>query len=183
MATARSVGSARFSTRRPRFNEDDMDLNGRGLRLVEEILGNSRDFQVAAHPIEEGGRFVDFGVDARGGCAGVALARVCLADLGRGFARAGRRRRSGLSACSSVHRLSGSGMLDQSIRGLGDQRREIFRDGIRADARRGGERGPVRRNWRSRGTRSRRGRVGSAEEAGRRRRCSLRGRAACRPRP
>jgi methenyltetrahydromethanopterin cyclohydrolase len=59
-----------------------MDLNARSLRLVEEILGRARDRHVAAHPIEKGGRFIDFGIQARGGLrAGVDLARVCLADL------------------------------------------------------------------------------------------------------
>ena len=41
-----------------------------------------RSGEVAAHPIEEGGRFVDCGIEARGGLpAGLDLARVCLADL------------------------------------------------------------------------------------------------------
>ncbi len=59
-----------------------MDLNARGLRLVEELLEQSRDLQIAAHPIEKGGRCIDFGIEVRGGLrAGLALARVCLADL------------------------------------------------------------------------------------------------------
>lgn len=59
-----------------------MDLNGRALKLVDEVLGRARELRVAAHPIEKGGRFVDFGIEARGGLgAGVELARVCLADL------------------------------------------------------------------------------------------------------
>src|SRR5947209_2334809 len=59
-----------------------MDLNARALRLVEAILADAPGLHVAAHPIEKGGRFVDFGVEARGGlAAGLRLARVCLADL------------------------------------------------------------------------------------------------------
>jgi len=59
-----------------------MNLNARTLRLVEKLLGHARERHVAAHPIEKGGRFLDFGIEARGGLkAGLDLARVCLADL------------------------------------------------------------------------------------------------------
>ena len=59
-----------------------MNLNGRSLGLVEAILARAEERKVAAHPIERGGRFVDFGINVRGGLtAGIALARVCLGDL------------------------------------------------------------------------------------------------------
>jgi methenyltetrahydromethanopterin cyclohydrolase len=59
-----------------------MDLNGRALRRVEELLSLADERRVVAHAIEGGGRFVDCGIDARGGLfAGLDLARICLADL------------------------------------------------------------------------------------------------------
>jgi methenyltetrahydromethanopterin cyclohydrolase len=59
-----------------------MDLNGRALRRTEALLALAGERKVAAHPIEGGGRFVDCGIEARGGLlAGLDLARVCLADL------------------------------------------------------------------------------------------------------
>src|SRR3954447_22086218 len=57
-------------------------LNGRAIRRVERLLARAEECKVAAHPIERGGRFVDCGIEVRGGlCAGIDLARVCLADL------------------------------------------------------------------------------------------------------
>jgi len=59
-----------------------MNLNGRALRVVEVLLDRATDRKIAAHPVEKGGRFVDCGINERGGLrAGVELARVCLADL------------------------------------------------------------------------------------------------------
>ncbi len=59
-----------------------MNLNARAHRLVESLLASARDRKVAAHPIERGGRFIDCGINARGGLrAGLDLARICLADL------------------------------------------------------------------------------------------------------
>lgn len=59
-----------------------MNLNGRALRVVETLLDHAEGRKVAAHPIEQGGRWVDCGVAARGGLgAGLDLARVCMADL------------------------------------------------------------------------------------------------------
>jgi methenyltetrahydromethanopterin cyclohydrolase len=60
-----------------------MDLNARALELAEELLGNAHDRHVHAHPIEKGGRFIDCGIEARGGLrAGIDLAEICLAGLG-----------------------------------------------------------------------------------------------------
>lgn len=59
-----------------------MTLNARSLWVVEALLARAEERKVAAHPIERGGRFVDCGIDVRGGLlAGLDLARVCLADL------------------------------------------------------------------------------------------------------
>jgi methenyltetrahydromethanopterin cyclohydrolase len=59
-----------------------MDLNARALRLVERLRGTLRERRVVEHGSEGGGRWFDFGVEARGGLiAGLDLARVCLADL------------------------------------------------------------------------------------------------------
>jgi methenyltetrahydromethanopterin cyclohydrolase len=59
-----------------------MNLNGRALKVVESLLERAEERVVAAHPIERGGRFIDCGIEVRGGLgAGLDLARVCLADL------------------------------------------------------------------------------------------------------
>jgi methenyltetrahydromethanopterin cyclohydrolase len=59
-----------------------MNLNGRALRVVEMLLDRAEERKVSAHPIERGGRFIDCGIEVRGGLeAGLDLARVCLADL------------------------------------------------------------------------------------------------------
>lgn len=58
------------------------DLNARALRLVEGLLALAPERRVAARPIGGGGRFVDCGVEERGGLlAGLDLARICLAGL------------------------------------------------------------------------------------------------------
>src|SRR4051812_45117629 len=59
-----------------------MNLNGRALRVVESLLARAEERKVAAHPIERGGRFIDCGIEVRGGLrTGLDLARICLADL------------------------------------------------------------------------------------------------------
>src|SRR3954451_8239667 len=59
-----------------------MNLNGRALRVVESLLERAEERKVVAHPIERGGRFIDCGIEVRGGLnTGVDLARICLADL------------------------------------------------------------------------------------------------------
>ena len=58
------------------------NLNARGLRLVERLLAQADERRVELRAIAGGGRFVDCGIEARGGLlAGVDLARICLADL------------------------------------------------------------------------------------------------------
>src|SRR5690242_5866063 len=59
-----------------------MNLNRRAHWVVESLLAHAEERRVAAHPIERGGRFVDCGIEVRGGlAAGLDLARTCLADL------------------------------------------------------------------------------------------------------
>jgi methenyltetrahydromethanopterin cyclohydrolase len=59
-----------------------MSMNRRALWLVEALLAHAAERRVVVHLIEGGGRFIDCGIDARGGLlAGVDLARVCLGDL------------------------------------------------------------------------------------------------------
>ncbi len=59
-----------------------MNLNARGLARAEALLSLAEERKVVGHPIDGGGRFVDCGIEARGGLlAGLDLARVCLADL------------------------------------------------------------------------------------------------------
>ncbi len=59
-----------------------MSLNRRGLWLVEAILAHAQELRSALHLIEGGGRYIDCGIEARGGLlVGIELARVCLGDL------------------------------------------------------------------------------------------------------
>ncbi len=59
-----------------------MNLNARGLARADALLALAEERRVVGHPIEGGGRFVDCGIEARGGLlAGLDLARVCLAGL------------------------------------------------------------------------------------------------------
>jgi methenyltetrahydromethanopterin cyclohydrolase len=57
-------------------------LNRRGLWVVEALLAHAEERRVVVQSVDGGGRFVDCGIDARGGLlAGIELARVCLSDL------------------------------------------------------------------------------------------------------
>jgi methenyltetrahydromethanopterin cyclohydrolase len=59
-----------------------MSLNRRALWVVEALLAHNEERRVAVHPIEGGGRYIDCGIQARGGLiTGIELARVCLGDL------------------------------------------------------------------------------------------------------
>jgi methenyltetrahydromethanopterin cyclohydrolase len=59
-----------------------MSINRRSLWLVEGILASAHDRKVVIHLIEGGGRYIDCGIEARGGLlAGLELARVCMGDL------------------------------------------------------------------------------------------------------
>jgi len=59
-----------------------MSMNRRALWLVEAILAHVHERRAVLHLIEGGGRYIDCGIDARGGLLmGLELARVCLGDL------------------------------------------------------------------------------------------------------
>ena len=59
-----------------------MKLNARSLQAVETLLRLAEERQVAAQPVDGGGRFIDCGIAARGGLlAGLDLARICLSGL------------------------------------------------------------------------------------------------------
>ena len=58
-------------------------LNERALGFVEAVVARADDLRVSVEQTIDGGRTIDCGVDAHGGIeAGLALARVCLAELG-----------------------------------------------------------------------------------------------------
>jgi methenyltetrahydromethanopterin cyclohydrolase len=59
-----------------------MDLNARALQLCRSIIDDAERLRIAVHRRESGTTIIDCGVDALGGQdAGVALARVCMANL------------------------------------------------------------------------------------------------------
>ena len=61
-----------------------MSLNTNAMLAAELLLANAEQYRVLVHSIEGGGRFVDCGIEARGGLlAGVELARICLGGLGQ----------------------------------------------------------------------------------------------------
>ncbi|MFI5455249.1 MAG: methenyltetrahydromethanopterin cyclohydrolase [Isosphaerales bacterium] len=59
-----------------------MSLNCRALEVVEALLAHAEERRVAVHLVEGGGRYVDCGIERRGGIlAGIELARICLGGL------------------------------------------------------------------------------------------------------
>jgi methenyltetrahydromethanopterin cyclohydrolase len=61
-----------------------MSLNHRASSVIEAIVVQAEELRVAVQLVESGGRFVDCGIQSRGGLrAGIELARVCLSDLGQ----------------------------------------------------------------------------------------------------
>ena len=59
-----------------------MMLNDRALRLVDRLVAEAETLRITVAPTLNGARVLDCGVQAEGGMAvGLALARVCLADL------------------------------------------------------------------------------------------------------
>ena len=58
-------------------------LNERALRVAEQMIDEAAALRIAVRRIGAGARILDCGVETAGGMlAGVALARVCLSDLG-----------------------------------------------------------------------------------------------------
>ena len=75
-----------------------MSLNSRALGIVEALLAQADESRVDLHEIEGGGRFVDCGIEARGGLlAGIDLARMCLGGLADRGDPIGRNRMAGRS--------------------------------------------------------------------------------------
>jgi methenyltetrahydromethanopterin cyclohydrolase len=61
-----------------------MNLNARALQLCQSIIDDAKRLRIAVHRRESGATVIDCGVEAPGGQdAGLALARVCMADLAR----------------------------------------------------------------------------------------------------
>ena len=59
-----------------------MSMNRRALWLVEALLAHAQERRVILHLIEGGGRYIDCGIEARGGLlAGLELARLCMGEL------------------------------------------------------------------------------------------------------
>ncbi len=62
---------------------NELKLNARALRLVDEIAARAADLRVAVESVPGGGRVIDAGINVPGGlAAGIALARVAMAGLG-----------------------------------------------------------------------------------------------------
>ena len=60
-----------------------MSLNQNAILASESLVERADLFRVTEHSIEGGGRYVDCGIEARGGLlAGIELARICLGGLG-----------------------------------------------------------------------------------------------------
>lgn len=58
-------------------------LNARSLPLVERLIGHAPSLRIAWHHAASGVRIVDAGIGVRGSIeAGLAIARICMADLG-----------------------------------------------------------------------------------------------------
>ncbi len=61
-----------------------MSLNGRALKLIDELCNDAEEHRLVVHAIEGGGRYVDCGIETAGGLlAGLGLARVCLGGLAK----------------------------------------------------------------------------------------------------
>jgi methenyltetrahydromethanopterin cyclohydrolase len=60
-----------------------ISLNNLALQAVDALLAHAEERRVAVRSLEGGGRFVDCGIETRGGIlAGLELARICLGTLG-----------------------------------------------------------------------------------------------------
>jgi methenyltetrahydromethanopterin cyclohydrolase len=60
----------------------NLSLNHNASLIAGPLLSHAEDYRLAVHPIDGGGRYVDCGIEARGGLlAGIELARICLGGL------------------------------------------------------------------------------------------------------
>ncbi len=61
-----------------------MSLNQNAMLAAEALLVDPGRYRVAVHSIDGGGRYVDCGIETRGGLlAGIELARICMGGLGQ----------------------------------------------------------------------------------------------------
>ena len=103
-----------------------MSLNRRGLWVVE-ALAHADERRVAVHPIEGGGRYVDCGIEARGGLARGHRAGAGLPGRpGAGLDRPGRGRGPGRVRCSGRHRSSGAACLASQYAGWAIKEGKFF---------------------------------------------------------
>ena len=87
------------------------------------------------HPIEGGGRFIDCGIEARGGLrAGLDLARVCLADLADVTIVPGEVGGRPCPPCPGRHRSPGRRPAWPASTPAGRSGGEVLRDGLGPDA-------------------------------------------------
>ena len=62
----------------------NLSLNQNANLIVQSLLLRSEECRLAVHSIEGGGRYVDCGIEARGGFSlGIEVARICLGGLGQ----------------------------------------------------------------------------------------------------
>jgi methenyltetrahydromethanopterin cyclohydrolase len=62
----------------------NLSLNANASLVAGALLSRGEEYRLAVHPIEGGGRYVDCGIETRGGlCLGLELARICLGGLGQ----------------------------------------------------------------------------------------------------
>jgi methenyltetrahydromethanopterin cyclohydrolase len=60
----------------------NLSLNHCASLVAGPLLADADEYRLAVHPIEGGGRYVDCGIETRGGlCLGIELARICLGGL------------------------------------------------------------------------------------------------------
>jgi methenyltetrahydromethanopterin cyclohydrolase len=60
----------------------NLSLNQSANLVAHSLLARAEEYRLAVHPIEGGGRYVDCGIEARGGLGlGIELARICLGGL------------------------------------------------------------------------------------------------------
>ena len=61
-----------------------MSLNQNATLVSAPLLSRAEEYRLAEHLIEGGGRYIDCGIEARGGLRlGIELARICLGGLGQ----------------------------------------------------------------------------------------------------
>ena len=119
---------------------DDV-LNRRADRWSRLLAAEER---VAVHPIEGGGRFIDCGIEARGGLLPASSWRGSAWPTWPTSIVPGEVERPPDPDGPGRHRSPGPGLPGQPVRGLGDQGGEVLRDGLRPDAGRGRDRGDLR---------------------------------------